>query len=115
MSSTAAWANTAPCTFWKKLGTDEYGDPLGFAPPVIIMCDYIGGLSEKIGSLGREVVVKNTFFTEFAGADEGDFVFIGESTEADPVIAGADAVAHVTRWGDTFDRLSDDWAIITGS
>ncbi len=115
MSSTAAWANTAPCTFWKNLGIDEYGDSLGFDAPITIMCDYIGGLSEKIGSIGKEVVVKNTFFTEFPGADKGDYVLIGNSTESDPIAAGADEVAHVTRWGDTFERLADDWAIITGA
>ncbi|MEL4016893.1 hypothetical protein [Dryocola clanedunensis] len=115
MSATAAWANTAPCTIWRRLdGYTEAGDPLGYDPPLEIMCDYIGGLSEKIGPIGKEVVVKNTFFTEFALAKKGDYVLIGSSIEADPLVAGADEIAHVTRWGDTFDRVSDDWAIITG-
>jgi hypothetical protein len=32
-------------------------------PPETIMCDYIGGLSAKLGSIGKEVVVKNTVWT----------------------------------------------------
>jgi hypothetical protein len=49
--------------------------------PETIMCDYIGGLSAKLGSIGKEVVVKNTFWTEYALADEGDYMLIGVATE----------------------------------
>jgi hypothetical protein len=45
-----------------------------------IMCT-IGGLSAKLGSIGKEVVVKNTFWTEYALADEGDYLLIGVSAE----------------------------------
>lgn len=115
MSATANWSYTATATIWRKLaGNDEYGDPMGYAAPEVIMCDYIAGLSAKIGSLGKEVVVKNTFFTEYALANEGDYIFIGESDEADPVVAGADEIRAVTRWGDTLERITDDWALITG-
>lgn len=115
MSSVANWSYTATATIWRKLeGNDEYGDPMGYAEPEQILCDYIAGLSAKIGSLGKEVVVKNTFFTEYPLANEGDYIFIGESNEADPVVAGADEIRAVTRWGDTLERLTDDWALITG-
>ncbi|POT89088.1 hypothetical protein [Enterobacter cloacae complex sp. ECNIH14] len=117
MSSTASWSYNKPCTIWRKGagGKDEYGDPVSaYEPPETIMCDYIGGLSAKLGSLGKEVVVKNTFFTAYALADEGDYILIGASTEVDPVVAGADEVRHVTRWNDTLEGLEDDWAIITG-
>ncbi|WP_063842621.1 hypothetical protein, partial [Enterobacter hormaechei] len=76
-----------------------------YEPPETIMCDYIGGLSAKLGSIGKEVVVKNTFFTAYALADEGDYILIGVSAEQDPVVAGADEVRHVTRWNDTLDGL----------
>ncbi|HBU6577880.1 TPA: hypothetical protein PIP05_004902 [Klebsiella oxytoca] len=114
MSSVASWSYTATATIWRNLGNDEYGDSLGFSPPESILCDYIAGLSAKIGSLGKEVVVKNTFFTEYALASEGDYIFIGESNDPDPVVAGADEIRAVTRWGDTLERLTDDWALITG-
>lgn len=115
MSELARWSYTGKATIWRKLdGQDDYGDPLGYAEPEQILCDYIAGLSAKLGSLGKEVVVKNTFFTEYALANEGDYIFIGESDEADPVVAGADEIIAVTRWGDTIERLTDDWALITG-
>ncbi len=115
MSNVANWSYTATATIWRKLeGTDEYGDPLGYSPPVKIMVDYEGGLSERIGNLGAEIVVKNTFWTEFALAEAGDYLLIGVSTESDPVVAGADEVRQVIRYADTFERLADDYAILTG-
>ena len=120
MSSTASWSYNKPCTIWKRIrdadgsDTDGGGQPYGFQPPINIMCDYIGGLSAKLGSLGKEVVVKNTFFTAYALADEGDYILIGSSSNPDPLSAGADEVRHVTQWNDTLEGLEDDWAIITG-
>ena len=115
MSSVANWSYTATATIWRKLeGNDEYGDPLGYAAPEQILCDYEGGLSKKLSSLGAEIVVKNTVWTEFALAATGDYLLIGVSTEADPVVAGADEVRQVIRYADTFERLADDWAILTG-
>ena len=116
MSSVANWSDTAKATIWRKLsgGKDENGDPInGYAAPVIIMVDYEGGLSERIGSIGVEIVVKNTVWTE-ALAAAGDYLLIGESTEPDPVRAGADEVRQVIRYADTFERLADDYAILTG-
>ncbi|MFY9993631.1 MAG: hypothetical protein WAK61_01385 [Leclercia sp.] len=117
MSSAGQWSYNKPCTLWRKGlgGKDECGDPISaYEPPETIMCDYIGGLSAKLWALGKEVVVKNTFFTAYALADEGDYILIGSSTNPDPLSAGADEVRHVTRWNDTLDGMEDDWAIITG-
>ncbi|MDM2816958.1 hypothetical protein [Citrobacter sp. Cpo102] len=115
MSSVANWSYTATATIWRKQeGNDEYGDPLGYAEPEQILCDYEGGLSKKLASLGAEIVVKNTVWTEFALADAGDYLLIGVSTEPDPIVAGADEVCQVIRYADTFERLADDYAILTG-
>lgn len=115
MSEISRWSYTATATIWRKLeGNDEYGDPMGYAEPEQIMVDYEGGLSKRIGSLGAEIVVKNTVWTEFALATAGDYLLIGVSTEADPVVAGADEVRQVIRYADTFERLVDDYAILTG-
>ncbi|KOR02500.1 hypothetical protein [Pluralibacter gergoviae] len=114
MSSAANWSYTAAATIWRNLGTDKYGDPLGYSEPEVILCDYEGGLSKRIGSLGSEIVVKNTVWTEYSLAAAGDYLLIGESSEADPVNAGADEVRQVIRYADTFERLADDWALITG-
>ncbi|HAY4182988.1 TPA: hypothetical protein JZ819_000312 [Escherichia coli] len=117
MSSIASWSYTAKATIWRKGagGRDENGDPInGYEAPVVIMVDYEGGLSKRIGNLGAEIVVKNTVWTEFALAATGDYLLIGVSAEADPVVAGADEVRQVIRYADTFDRVADDFAILTG-
>ncbi|TCD20962.1 hypothetical protein E0D81_09120 [Lelliottia amnigena] len=123
MSEIARWSYTATATIWRKLeGNDEYGDPLGYAEPEQILCDYEGGLSRKVagvsaamGNLGSEVVVKNTFWTEYALANEGDCLLIGESALADPLEAGADQLIQVIRYADTFERTADDYALLTGA
>jgi len=116
MSELARWSYTGKATFWKRLvGQNEMGDPLGFAAPVVVDCGYQGGLSKRLGSIGAERVVKNTVWTEFAGADTGDYILIGVSAEPDPLKAGADEVMQAVRFEDTFDRLADDFAIITGA
>jgi hypothetical protein len=114
MSAAANWSYTAIATFWKQLGIGENGDPLGYAEPVQILCDYGGDATARLGSIGVEINIKNTFWTEFTGADKGDYILIGPSDIPDPVEAGADEVMHVIRYADTFDRIADDYAIITG-
>ncbi|ASK00140.1 hypothetical protein [Citrobacter freundii] len=125
MSSVANWSYTAKATIWRKLAgsKDEYGDPInGYAAPEVIMCDYEGGLSKKIagvsaamGNLGSEVVIKNTFWTEYDKAGAGDYLLIGESSLTDPLEAGADELIQVIRYADTFERLADDYALLTGA
>lgn len=114
MTATANWSYTAEATIWRRLGTDDYGDPLGWSAPEVIMCDYEGGLSKRIGSLGSEIVVKNTIWTEYSSATAGDYLLFGKSAELDPVAAGADEIRQVIRYADTFERLADDYALITG-
>ena len=96
MSEIGRWSYTAPCTLWRSLGVAENGDA-SWGSPEIIMCDYQGGISAKIGSLGTEIVVKNTFWSEFAEAKRGDYILIGESNMLDPTEAGADEVVQVIR------------------
>lgn len=114
MSRAASWSYTAPCTVWKSLGKDKRGQSLGWSAPLVIMADYQGGLSKRVGAIGAEQVVKNTIWTEYAGAEMGDYILIGESANPDPIDAGADEVMQAIRYADTFDRLADDYAILTG-
>lgn len=67
----------------------------------------------KIGDLGRELVVKNTIWTEYATAREGDYILIGASTDAAPPDE-ADEIRQIVQFADTFERLADDFALITG-
>ena len=115
MSSVADWSYTAEATLWRNLGNSEAGDPLGWAAPEIIMCDYQGGLSTKLNNIGSENTVKNTGWTEFSEAKKGDYLLIGLSTMVDPITAGADEVVQVIRYADTFERLTEDIAILTGT
>lgn len=115
MSSLANWSYTAQATIWKPLGSNEYGDSLGWSEPLVIACDYEGGLSKRLGDIGGEKVVKNTIWSEYALADTGDYILIGVSTELDPITAGADEVMQAIRYADTFERSADDFAILTGA
>ncbi|HCC6819947.1 TPA: hypothetical protein N2993_005423 [Klebsiella pneumoniae] len=114
MSSAASWSYTAKATIWRNLGVDEYGDSLGFSPPEVILCDYEGGVSKRIGGIGAEIVAKNTIWTEYAIAKNGDYILIGESASSDPYSVDADEVRQVIRFADTFERIADDFAILTG-
>ena len=115
MSSLASWSYTAQATIWKRSGaTNDYGDP-SFDPPFVIACDYQGGLSKRLCDIGSEKVVKNTIWTEYPLADTGDYLLIGASTNPDPIAAGADEVMQAIRYADTFERLTDDYAILTGA
>ncbi|MCA1178870.1 MULTISPECIES: hypothetical protein [unclassified Pantoea] len=114
MSSLANWSYTAQATVWRRLGLNEYGDSLGWSEPLVIACDYQGGLSKRLGAIGVEKVVKNTIWTEYALATTGDYILIGASAEPDPIAAGADEIMQSIQYADTFERTADDWAIITG-
>lgn len=115
MSSLANWSYTAQATIWRRSGaSNDYGDPV-FDAPVVITCDYQGGLAKRLGNIGSERVVKNTIWTEYALADTGDYILIGVSAETNPIAAGADEVMQAIRYADTFERLADDFAIITGA
>ncbi|HDT6594725.1 hypothetical protein [Klebsiella michiganensis] len=120
MSSIASWSYTATATIWRRIrdadgsDTDGGGQPYGWETPIAILCDYQGGLSAKIGDLGREIVVKNTIWTEHATAREGDYILIGASAAAAPPDE-ADEIRQIVQFADTFERLADDYAIITGA
>lgn len=113
MSAAANWSYTATATLWKKLDEDEYGKPT-YGAPIQILCDYGGDIKASKSDVGIEFVVKDTIWTEYALAEMGDFVLIGTSLSDDPLAAGADEVRHVIRYADTFDRVAEDFAILTG-
>ncbi len=57
--------------------------------------------------------MRQVLYTEYAVVKQGDYVLIGESAEADPIAAGAAEVRTVVRDADTFDRIADDYRILT--
>ena len=55
-----------------------------------------------------------TIWRKLEGNDEyGDPLGYAEPEQI-PVVAGADEVRQVIRYADTFERLADDYAILTG-
>ncbi|MBM7346057.1 hypothetical protein [Pantoea coffeiphila] len=119
MSRAASWSYTATATIWRRIrdadgsDTDGGGQPYGWESPIAILSDYQGGLSAKIGDIGREIVVKNTIWSEYAEARQGDYILIGASSASVPP-AEADEIRQVIRFADTFERIADDFALITG-
>ena len=114
MSSLARWSYTAKATIWRVASENEFGTKT-FHPPEVISCDY--GLDSAIAEsagVGMGFIAKNTFWTEYDKANEGDFILIGESSELDPIKACANEIKHITRYADTFERLADDYALMTG-
>lgn len=113
MSDLANWSYTARATLWHNIGENDETGKIEFAEPIIIECDYGSDTQLSAGSLGREVVIKNTIYTEYAAAKKGDYVLIGESVNVDPFAAGADEIVHILRYADTFERQRDDYVLIT--
>jgi hypothetical protein len=50
-------------------------------------------------------VVKNTIWSEYATAREGDYILIGASTDAAPPDE-ADEIRQIVQFADTFERLA---------
>lgn len=114
MSSVARWTYTAKATIWRVAGENEYGTKT-FHLPEYIDCNYgFDSAIVKSAGVGLGFLVKNTFWTEYDKANEGDFILIGESSELDPIKVGANEIKHIIRYADLFDRLADDYALITG-
>ena len=113
MSNVANWSYTAKATIWHSASINEYGDRT-FSPPVVIDCDYIlGGTSKRITDLGLNLVIKNTYWTEYDQAKDGDYILLGEHSDFDPLSIDADEIRHITQYADTFERSADDFALIT--
>lgn len=113
MSALANWAYTATATLWAAGDFDDYTGVQTFAAPVTIACDYGSEFKRMNTANGEEFTSKQTIDTEYATAKPGDYVLIGESTEADPVTAGADKIMLVVRYADTFERKADDYRLVT--
>lgn len=113
MSSAARWSYNATATLWPLLSSDGWSGGAQYGAPVAIACDYASKSMTRRDARGREIVVSQVIYTERADIKQGDRVLIGTSAETDPGAAGAREVLDVARNADTFDRLADDWEILT--
>lgn len=112
MSDLGAWSYTAKATVWRCIGEDEYDKKI-FSQPEVINCDYGMDKSSKLDNIGLGFVIKNTFWTEYDKAKADDYILLGEHIEPDPIKVGADRIRHIIQYADTFERLADDFALIT--
>ena len=113
MSAAAAWSFTATATLWALRSRDGWSGVQAFDAPVAVACDYQAEAKTRTDGKGREYTSRLVIYTERAGIKQGDRILIGTSTAADPMAAGADEVRDVLRYADTFDRLRDDFEVVT--
>ncbi|HRI16901.1 MAG TPA: hypothetical protein PL196_00105 [Burkholderiaceae bacterium] len=114
MSSAAAWANTATATLWAAQGFDGWKQRGSFAAPVTFACDYKSEARTRRNAAGDEFISRHTIYTERSGIKPGDYVLIGASSATDPTtVAGAERVEFVGRFADTFERVADDYEVLT--
>lgn len=112
MSADANWSYTARATIWPATGRAGWDGERMYGPPVVVACDY--GAEDKVvrGERGDEFAVRLAIYTEYADARVGDMVAIGEHASTTPVVDAREVLA-VERYADTFDRLADDYKLLT--
>lgn len=113
MSAAAAWSYTAKATFWPLTGFDDWTQEKTYGPPVVIDCDYSAESKRMTDANGIEFTTRQIIYTERADLKQGDCILIGESAVASPIAAGAFEVRAITRDADTFDRVADDFRVMT--
>lgn len=113
MSSAASWSYTARATLWPWLGRDDRTNVETFGPPEVFDCDYSAESKRMTDPKGVEFTTRQTLYTERSDIKQRDRVLIGESAVSSPIAAGAFEVRLVIRDADTFDRVADDFQIVT--
>lgn len=78
-----------------------------------VLCDYASTAKTARDAKGDEFTTELLLYTERAGIKHGDRIMLGASTATDPIAAGAKEVRNVLRNADTFDRVADDYEVMT--
>jgi phosphoglycerate dehydrogenase-like enzyme len=114
MSAAASWSYTSTATHWPRLTLDDWTRVATFGPPVSFACDYKAEARKAVDDRGEEFVTRQVLYTERSSIKRGDFVMIGVSTAVDPtLLEDAHEVRAVTRFADTFDKVADDYTVMT--
>lgn len=95
------------------MSRDGWSHAPAFGAPVPVLCDYASTARTARDAKGDEFVTDLLLYTERADIKHGDRIMLGASTAADPIAAGAKEVRNVLRNADTFDRLRDDFEVLT--
>ena len=113
MSESANWSCTATATLWPWLGRDDWSGVETFGPPEPVDCDYSAKAERRTDALGTEFVTRQVIYTERADIKRQDRILIGEHAGLDPIAAGGLEVRAVQRHADTFNRVADDFEVLT--
>jgi hypothetical protein len=113
MSAAASWSYTATATLWVLLGRDDWTGAITYGAPQAVACDYSAKAERRTDALGVEFTTRQIIYTERSDIKRGDRIVIGTSVSLDPIAAGAAEVRAITRNADTFDRLADDYEVLT--
>ena len=113
MSAAASWSYTAVATLWPMAARDAWLGGKTFGAPVAVLCDYKAESKVMTDATGEEFTCAEVIYTERADIKRGDRILIGVSALADPIAASAREVRSVTRYGDTFERTTDDYLVAT--
>ena len=112
MSAAASWSYTSTATLWPFTGINDWTGQKTYGSPVVFPCDYSAESKRMTDAKGIEFTTRQIIYTERNDIVQGDMVLIGESV-VDPITARAHEVRAVTRYADTFDKLSDDYKVMT--
>ena len=81
---------TEDCTYWVKIGHDDWSGVTTYANPVSVKCWYKRDTKMVRNAMGQEVVSAGTFFSDMISpVGVGDYIKSGTSTEINPIDAGA--------------------------
>jgi len=113
MSNAAKWSYKFDITIWPNLGIDDWTGVTSWGAPVVFKGDYSAESKKMVSAGGNDFVSKQTIYTEYALAKEGDMLLIGNSTEVDPLIANAQEARLVLRYADTLEAGLEDFMLVT--
>lgn len=115
MSRAAKWSHLSKATIWPLSGRNDWDGGQTFGAPALIDCDYRSSDERLTDAKGVEFMSRLRIFTEYQSAKQGDYIAIGDhAATANPIgIADVAEVRLVRRFSDTFDRLADDFEIVT--
>lgn len=87
---------TLKCTYWLKTGHDDWTGKDTYSAPVVARCWYKKDFKLIRNERGEEVAAKAMYLSDdLTPVTNGSYIAFGESTELDPIVAGASVVIGV--------------------
>jgi len=87
---------TLKCTYWLKTGHDDWAGQDTYSSPTVARCWYKKDFKLIRNDRGEEVAAKAMYLSdELTPVMNNSYIAFGESTELDPIVAGASVVIGV--------------------